>query len=1066
MRHTLRHLQSGRTANTLPRSPVQGDAIMFRIIRSPRSKAYLASLALCMIPSIARAAGGPNYIPGQIVLYCQPGTAMATVNTLATSVGATVTPLLFPDCYQLTLPVANADVADTMTAVSTLKLNNQVRWAGPNYTQTLAAAAITPNDPMYSNQWALPQVNMPEAWVLEKGIAGVVVADIDSGFDVNHPDMTTQYLLPGYNSSDGSTNIAPPNTTQDGEHGEATSGVIDAATNNGVGIASVDGWGGIKVLPIRDDDSTGAGTLAYYLSAVQYVITNQKKDNIVAVNMSFGFSGIPATDTTNPIYQSIQSLSNAGIIICASAGNESTVNTTDAGGVAPSEYQLPLQLTVSALNRSSKLAYYSDTGNIEVSAPGGEQFSATDPNGMLVIYNGGYDYEMGTSFSAPMVTGLAGLMMSVPGVTPAQAVKLIETEANHTITGQSTVPDTTYGYGEIDAYASLLPVSYSASISSPIGLTSSGQTTNPAGTPPPPVETLKPTITFQVTRIPIANVVVTLNNPDGSTTNLLVNDAPQAGVSDFTTSGDTSGQNGPYTFSLRYALNNALSIQNISVTITATPTDNTVPPVTDTRIFTIEPHTIPAGLNLVSFPYVEDATDSPTGTVRTLAQITNTPSAISYRYVPQLLPGGASPYASLGTSSDIQPASASLNPPDAQVSVQGVTGTVTPLGLGYFVNLPAAAQYRDYGVAYSDNVVSVPLHAGWNMIGDPFPFTVPFVAVQFLTNAGVLDTATQAATDNLVLPYLYTYTGSSYQFSQLPSGNLTPWQGAWIYVEPPTGSTLPTSSDVITMEVPPAGTVENNRAAAKVQSQAQWTLALQASSGGESGTAATIGIANSTVNRSSVQAPEPPSIGHYISVTTTESGTPPLMENLKSAGAAVSWNVQVTTDKQPNGKVVFQWPGIMNVPRTWSLTLNDPVTGESINMRSNSAYVFEMPSGTSTRSLTITASPDNTGGRALLTGLTVTQMANRGATGSIFNIQYGITRAATVDVSIMGSNGQLLDSLAPSRAVSTGINRLVWNGSDAQGRLLPAGVYTLQVRAVTSSGQVTRMIYPITLVGR
>ncbi len=1047
---------------------------MIRGLKLPYFSACLVGAALWAAPTTAFSAPAA-FVPGQLVLYCQPGTAQAVVNTLAAKVNATVTPLLLQDCYELTLPAAQQDNADTLNAVAALKTDPNVKYVGPNiYYQTQAAASVTPNDPLYVSQWALPQINMPQAWVLQKGNATGTVADLDSGFDVNHPDMVGQYLLPGYNSSDGSTNIAPPNTTQEGEHGVFTSGVIDAKTNNGIGIASVAGWGTMQVFPVRISDANNAIAETALINAWNYVVQNKAKYNIAVVNMSFGADlGTDPNNASNPDYTSLQNLNAAGILMSVSAGN----STANDNVFSPAGVKLPLLLTVSALNRESRPTYYTNFGKIDISAPGGEQFSATDPNGMLGLYDGGYDYEQGTSFSAPMVSGVLSLLMSTSGVTPAQAVQLIENGANHTITGQTSLPDQYFGYGELDAYQALLPVSYTVSVVSPNGLNATGVTTDPTGALPQPIETLKPTIQFQVSRIPISNVNINIQNADGSLTPLVSAGSAAAGVTNFTVAGDSTGLNGPYTISLRYAFSSGLSQQNVTVVITGQPTDATVAPITDTRTFTLEPHVFTAGLNMVSFPYYESAADSPTGATRSISQILGTNSVVLYRYVPQLLPNSQNaPYASNGTTSDVLPADASLNPSDVQTTTSPVNGNtnINPLGLGYFMLTTSSTTFNSFGTDYSSDVVQVQLHDGWNMIGDPFPYSIPFQTIQFVTPSGSLYTAPNAAASGLILPYLYTYQGGAYQFNQLPGGTLQPWQGAWIYVQPGSNTLPSTSSDVLTMIVPPAGTLLGKAAAkapaassATTQPAAGWQLTLSASSGGVAGSTATLGVVPS-LTRGAGAAPLPPQMGQYVSIALQRQANRSLlyMSDLHTPAAAQTWNLLVNTSQNHSGMIAVTWPGMEHVPHNVSLTLTDPVTGQSVNMRTNTAYQFQMAAGAATRSLTVTAGENTGTGRPVLSGLMVNQVAGRGTSGTIYNIQFSISRAAQVNVEVLGLNGRSLATVAPSRAVTAGQNQMVWNGRDAAGRALPSGVYTLVINAVTESGQTTRLTYPVTLLGR
>jgi hypothetical protein len=136
-------------------------------------------------------------------------------------------------------------------------------------------------------------------------------------------------------------------------------------------------------------------------------------------------------------------------------------------------------------------------------------------------------------------------------------------------------------------------------------------------------------------------------------------------------------------------------------------------------------------------------------------------------------------------------------------------------------------------------------------------------------------------------------------------------------------------------------------------------------------------------------------------------------------------------------------------------------------MRSTHAYTFKADALGTPRRFTITATPGAESGRAVITSLFVNPSpAGRGAGGGLYEITYNLSRAATVDVTVMGPTGRTVGQAQLSRAVAEGANTAVWNGRDNTGRVLPAGAYTLQVRAVTPEGDVTRRTIGVVVTGR
>jgi len=358
-----------------------------------------AAFVLAMGVGKANAQVPAKFVLGDVLVFCQPGTAMPVVDSLAKTIGAVnVIPNNMKDVYDFQLPPGQATEAATTAAIAALKGNPSVRWVGPNTLYSYTSNSATPNDPYYTQMWPMPLINMPQAWALQKGSATVEIADIDSGFDPNHADLMNRYDLPNsYNWGDGNSNI----TAVSEDHGVSTSGIMIANTNNAIGVSAICWQNVLCVGEKVQQESTMSLTTAAILAAYADILAKYKKAHIVVVNMSYG-AVYPSTMPTNdPNYVALLALSNAGIVLVASAANNSESDQFTYPAA------LPFVIAVSAINRNSQLTYYSDFGKIDIAAPGGEQFSDTDPNGYLVCKLGsGYAFEQGTSFAAPTVTGV------------------------------------------------------------------------------------------------------------------------------------------------------------------------------------------------------------------------------------------------------------------------------------------------------------------------------------------------------------------------------------------------------------------------------------------------------------------------------------------------------------------------------------------------------------------------------------------------------------------------------------------------------------------------------------
>lgn len=1095
------------------------------MIRKPgiyQSAVVLALAALGTSPAVglgARRDPNRSFVAGEFILYAQPGTALTDVQAVAATVNATaVNPLAVKDFYQIVLPAGKNADADVLAAIAAVKTDARVRNAQvdrmlyPTQNTNGATKAI-PSDTLFSQQWDMNLINMPQAWVLQKGTPGHNVAVIDSGFDSKHPDLLGQDLINGvadgrnFTVTPPDTNYQPVGPGPELQHGVHVSGTIAAITNNNRGVAGIAGWGqNVKILPCRVF-GTGAGTSeAVIAAALTYCLQKQNSDNVVAINMSLGGFGDP-NNTTDILYQATKACADAGITVVCAAGNDAI----DAHQFTPAGF--PFVISVAATDRTAQKTFYTNFGKIEIAAPGGA-LNGTDADDILSTRDGDYFTEAGTSMACPHVAGVVALLRSVPGVTAKQvwdynnpASSVLLAYANHAITGQAKTPDTNYGYGLLDAYAALKKVSYVVSVINPYGVDpATQQSTDPTGLTPAPEITLRPAFQFEVSNIPISNVTIKLVSPSlvsagnkAGTITIFANGAPDPGtvgrLTDFTTVGDSSGANGPYLIQFRYRFDTIQPQEQEQIVLSGQPLDPTIATVTDTRNFTIEPHQFQSGISMVSFPIYENLADVPPtpgvpARVREASEILGESDLITYRWVsaptldPKNQPVVQGTYAIRGSTSDNLPPLASLHPSDIRTTPDPVTtdADVSPLGLGYFIKTNKGTQFRSYGKALTSQSVRVPIREGWNMIGDPFPFQVSFANLLIETPTGTRLKIGDAVTQRLILPFIYRFIDRQYTVDQLPGGILAPWEGEWIYVVPQGSSTADNLNPkyTLTLIVPPTGSTAgqggqgNGRSTShashvtaqnRVSGPGSWSLQLAAQSGDLRDSNNFIGVsATAKDTDDQTKAPKPPMLSPYVSLGLRRSSGL-YAQDLRALSGSKSWNVVVTTDR-PAGAITISWPNIGAVPRNVRLTLTDPTTGQNLDMRQRRSYQFVPDGKSASRTFTVQAVPGNGEGRALITGLFVNPGRGRGVASSLYEIRYQISREASVDVAVIGPNGRRVSNVAVSRAAGAGPDKVYWNGQDLRGRPLPSGLYQVQVRAVTADGQISRMIVPMTLTGR
>lgn len=335
-------------------------------------------------------------------------------------------------------------------------------------------------------------IDATQAWTISTGSKNVVVAILDTGVDITHPDLaaniwTNQPEQNGSTGIDDDTDgyiddyhgwntIDNNNNVNDGQgHGTNVAGIIGAQGNNGIGIAGVN-WN-VTMIPVKVLDDTGAGTAASIIEGVEYVTTLKNlwvatggKDgaDITVANLSLGGTQFPY-DTLDA--RAYQLAGKAGILFAIAAGNGTNDNGVPANNDTsfnfPGKYSLNLSnvIGVASVDNTGQLSLFSNYGaqSVQVAAPG-EQIWSTYPVSLDTADGNpdGYTALSGTSQATPHVTGIIALMKAVdPNATAAQlkqalfdSVDVLPTLSAETSTAS---PKVTTG-GEVNAYKALLAI--------------------------------------------------------------------------------------------------------------------------------------------------------------------------------------------------------------------------------------------------------------------------------------------------------------------------------------------------------------------------------------------------------------------------------------------------------------------------------------------------------------------------------------------------------------------------------------------------------------------------------
>jgi serine protease len=332
-------------------------------------------------------------------------------------------------------------------------------------------ALAVPNDPLFAasagtspqaGQWYLrapdatlaSAINAVGAWDLTVGSPNVTVAVLDTGVRLNHPDLAGK-LHPGYDfiddrptANDGNGRDSDPSDPGDwtsasecspGEaaagsswHGTQVSGLVGAATNNGVGMAGA--GRNVMVLPVRvlgkcggwDSDIIDGMRWAAGLSQT---LANPHPAKVL--NLSLGSSGRCDAFSAPNYIEVFNELAAAGVAVVVASGN-------DTGLAVGLPANCPGAIAVAGIRHFGTKVGYSNVGpEMTIAAPAGNcvNVGTNDPclYPLLTTTNSGtrgpgsntysdaFDYSVGTSFATPLVAGTVGLMYSVnPALTPAQ----------------------------------------------------------------------------------------------------------------------------------------------------------------------------------------------------------------------------------------------------------------------------------------------------------------------------------------------------------------------------------------------------------------------------------------------------------------------------------------------------------------------------------------------------------------------------------------------------------------------------------------------------------------------
>ncbi len=414
--------------------------------------------------------GAAEYVTGEVLVFYESDiVSEEEVETLARENDDQVKDTVVTADSTAVSVVELSDESTVAEAVESYTADERVEFAMPNYiletcedemVQSMAQQAV--NDENYPSQWYLEQIHVPEAWDIIGQVPHekVKVAVLDTGADISHPDLaniidlggsaeilsdapdSTQGPLKGDGYQLGNVSGATAGTT----HGTHVTGILGAQANNGIGIAGTASAYDNSVLDLMVIDIfPGAKTtFSYLFKGMEYARSQGAK----VINLSLGINLNTASAEYQLLVQGCRKVFDSfmaeGITVVCAAGNGDSGNAVyDNGEITSVPGDLSSTISVINVDRNNNKSSTSNYGSMkDISAPGTDIWSTKA--------GASYGSQSGTSMAAPVVTGVAAMMLSVnPSLDPAAVKDILRATATDINTEGY---DIYTGYGLVDAY--------------------------------------------------------------------------------------------------------------------------------------------------------------------------------------------------------------------------------------------------------------------------------------------------------------------------------------------------------------------------------------------------------------------------------------------------------------------------------------------------------------------------------------------------------------------------------------------------------------------------------------
>lgn len=415
---------------------------------------------------------------GSILVQFRPEVPQSRVSAFLKNAGATVErKRRRENSFEVAVPVAETVFKTAME----WEKSPLVEWAQADCARETRSKHL-PDDTLFPDQWNLHNtsqngsltnrdVDAPSAWDITRGSTGVVIAIMDDGIDVAHPDLAANIFINdgeygegkesngldddgngyiddwrGWNFVQGNNDPLPRVTGED-HHGTMSAGVACAVSDNALGIAGL--ASGCRVMSVRVVSSGDDVTDSAWADAFEYCA-----DMADVISMGYYLEPVPViVDALN--YVLVHGREGKGTVIFTAMGNDGVFRrySTDVG-------TMPHVICVSGTSNHDRRSYFSDYGfSVDMVAPAGGDLGiyTTDRSGSA---EGDYIQITGTSWASPLAAAAAALVIEQhPDWNGLKVRQVMETSCDridaeaHPYDAQGR--NSEYGHGRLNAYGAL-----------------------------------------------------------------------------------------------------------------------------------------------------------------------------------------------------------------------------------------------------------------------------------------------------------------------------------------------------------------------------------------------------------------------------------------------------------------------------------------------------------------------------------------------------------------------------------------------------------------------------------